>query len=146
MLLLVRDLLGAAPPDRILSEMRPDDFRTSFIDEALEQLFDVSPSGQLMRRRIGELAKIKNAKGIRGRISAFIKGAFPSREYLARAYPESASSPKVYLTYIFRLGRLLVYAARVLFRLCRRDQTTVTAVDQAHRMRAVSDWMFSSGS
>ncbi len=146
MLLLVRDLLGAAPPDRILSEMKPDDYRTSFFDEALEQLFDVSASGQLMKRRIIELAKISKARGLRGKATAFYRGAFPSRDYLARFDPILASSPKLYRYYFFRLGRLLAYAARVLFRRTRRDPTTVTALDQAHRMRAVSRWMFSSRS
>ena len=146
MLLLVRDLLGATPPDRILSEMEPADYRASFLDEALEQLFDVSASGQLMKRRIGELAKMFKAKGLRAKAAAFYRGAFPSRDYLARFHPILASSPKLYRYYFFRLGRLLVYAARVPLGMFRRDRTAVRAVDQARRMRAVSNWMFSSRS
>ncbi len=143
MLLLVRELLGAAPPDKIMSEIKPDDYQSAFFDEALEQIFDVSPSGQLIRRRIGELSKIKKVKGIKGKVSALLKEAFPSREYLARIYPVSVSSPKIYLCYLFRLGRLIGHYTIVLLRLFRRDQSVIKAVHQEHRVSAVSDWMFS---
>ena len=145
MLLLVRELLGAAPPDKIMSEIKPDDYQSAFFDEALEQIFDVNPSGQLTRIRIGKLSnKIKKVKGIKGKVSALLKGVFPSREYLARFYPVSVSSPKIYVCYLFRLGGgLIVYFTIVLLRLFRRDQSVIKAVHQAHRVSAVSDWMFS---
>jgi hypothetical protein len=75
---------------------------------------------------------------------ALLKGAFPSREYLARIYPVSVSSPKIYLCYLFRLGRLIVHYTIVLLRLFGRDQSVINAVHQEHRVSAVSDWMFSS--
>jgi len=145
MLLLVRELLGAAPPDKIMSEIKPDDYQSAFFDEALEQIFDVNPSGQLTRIRIGKLSnKIKKVKGIKGKVSALLKGVFPSREYLARFYPVSVSSPKIYVCYLFRLGGgLIVYFTIVLLRLFRRDQSVIKAVHQERRVSAVSDWMFS---
>lgn len=143
MLLLVRELLGAAPPDKIMSEIKPDDYQSVFFDEALEQIFDVSPSGRLTVIRIGHLSKIKKVKGIKGKVSALFKKAFPSRESLARMYPVSVSSPRIYLCYLFRLGRLIVYYTIVLLRLFRRDQSVIKAVHQAHRVSSVSDWMFS---
>jgi len=145
MLLLVRELLGAAPPDKIMSEIKPDDYQSVFFDEALEQIFDVdvSPSGQLIVVRIGQLSKIKKVKGIKGKVLALLKKAFPSREYLTRMYPVSVSSPKIYLCYLFRLSRLIVYYTIVLLRLFRRDQSVIKAVHQAHRVSAVSAWMFS---
>jgi Uncharacterised nucleotidyltransferase len=141
MLLLVRELLGAAPPDQIMSEIKPADYQSVFFDEALKQIFDVSPSDQLMRR-IGQLSKIKKVKGIKGKVSALLKEAFPSKEYLARIYPLSVSSPKVYLRHLFRRGRLMVDSL-VLLRLFRRDQSDIKAVHQAQRVSAVSDWLFS---
>jgi hypothetical protein len=143
MLLLVRELLGAAPPDKIMSEIKPDDYQSVFFDAALEQILDVSPSGQRIGIRIG-LPMIKKVKGIKGKVLALLKLAFPSREHLARIYPVSVSSPKIYLCYLFRLGRLIVYYTIVLLRLFRRDQSVIKAVHQAHRVSAVSDWMFSS--
>jgi len=143
MLLLVRELLGAAPPDKIISEIKPDDYQSVFFDEALEQIFDVSSSGQRIRIRIGQLSKIKKVKGIKGKVLALLKKAFPSKENLAQMYPVSISSPKIYLCYLFRLGRLIVYFTIVLFQLFRRDQSVIKAVHQAHRVSAVSDWMFS---
>jgi len=143
MSLLVRELLGAAPPDKIMSEIKPDDYQSVFFDEALEQIFDVSPRGQLTVIRIGSLSKINKAKGIEGKVLAFLKKAFPSREYLARIYPVSVSSPKIYLWYLFRLRRLIVDYTLVLLRLFRRDPSVIKAIHQAHRASAVSDWMFS---
>jgi len=145
MLLLVRELLGAAPPDKIMSEIKPDDYQSVFLNEALEQIFDVdvSPPGQLIVVRIGQLSKIKKVKGIKGKVLALFKRAFPSKENLASIYPVSVSSPKIYLCYLFRLGRLIVYYTIMLLRLFRRDQSVIKAVHQEHRMSAVSDWMFS---
>jgi len=143
MLLLVRELLGAAPPDKIMSEIKPDDYQSAFFDEALEQVFDVSPSGHVIVIRIGKLSKIKKVKGIKGKVLDLLKKAFPSREYLARIYPVSVSSPKIYLYYLFRLGRWIVYFTIVLLQLFRRDQSVIKAVHQAHRVSALSAWMFS---
>jgi hypothetical protein len=143
MLLLVRELLGAAPPDEIMSEIKPDDYQSVFFDEALEQIFDVSSSDQLTVIRIGQLSKIKKVNGIKGKILALLKEAFPSREYLARFYPGSVSSRKYIWVILFRLGRLTVYYTVVLLRLFRRDPSVIKAVHQANRGSAVSDWMFS---
>jgi hypothetical protein len=143
MLLLVQELLGAAPSPQIMSEIKPDDYQAAFFEEALEQFFNEKPSGQLIRRRIGKLAKIKKINGIKGKVSAFLRGAFPSRAYMARIYPISVSSPKIYLCYLFRLGRLFVYYTKALIRLFRNDRSVIQAVDQEQRANAVSDWMFS---
>jgi hypothetical protein len=143
MLLLVRELLGAAPPDKILSQIKPTDYQPAFFEEVLEQILDEKPSGQQIRRRIGKLAKIKKVKGIKGKVSAFLKGAFPSRAHMARIYPIAVSSPKIYLCYLFRLGRLLVYYIKMLLRLFHHDQAVIKAIDQEQRVSAVSDWMFS---
>lgn len=142
-LLLVRDLFGVAPPDKMMSDLKPADYQPVFLAEALARIFEASPSEQLTVIRLGQLSKLKNAKGLKGKISAFGESVFPSRENLARVYPVSVSSPKIYLYYLFRLGRLAAYYAKVFFRLCRQDQAALDAARQAHRARAVSDWMFS---
>lgn len=143
MLLLVRELLGAAPPEKIMSAIKPDDYQSVFFDQALEQIFDVSPLDQLIGIRIGSFSKIKKVKGVKGKVLALLKKAFPSREYMARFYPVSVSSPKIYLCYLWRLGRPIVYHTIMPLRLFRRDQSVTKAVHQAHRVGAVSDWMFS---
>jgi hypothetical protein len=142
-LLLVRELLGAAPPAAVMSEMMPGDYQPAFFAEALEQVFDEKPSGQLIRRRFGKLAGIKKEKGAHGKASAFFREVFPSRAYMARIYPVSVSSPRIYLCYVFRLARLTVYFTKMLFRLGRREPSVVSAADQELRVRAVSDWIFS---
>lgn len=143
MLLVVRELMGAMPPDKIMSEIKPDDYQSVFFDEALEQIFDTSPSDWRIRIRIGHLSKIKKNKRIRGKVLAFLKKAFPSRATLARMYQVSVSSPKIYLCYLFRLHRLIVYYTIVFLRLFRRDRSVIKAAHQADRGSAVSDWMFS---
>lgn len=144
MLLLVQDLLGAAPPDKIMSEMKPPDYQSVYRDEAVEQIMcDITPTGQLIGIRIGGLSKIAQVKGIKGKVSALLKGAFPSREYLARIYPVSVSSPKIYLCYVLRLHHRIVWYAAVLLRLFHRDQSIITEVRQANRGSAVSNWLLS---
>jgi hypothetical protein len=126
-----------------MSTIKPDDYQSVFFDEALEQIFDVSPLDQLIGIRIGKLSKIKKGKGIKGKVLALLKEAFPSREYLARFYPVSVSSQKYTWFILFRLGRLMVYYTLGLLRLFRRDQSVIKAVHRARRVTAVSDWMFS---
>lgn len=143
MLLLVRELLGAAPPEKIMSAIKPEDYQSVFFDEALEQIFDVSPLDQLTGKRIGPFLKIKKVKGIKGKILALFKNVFPSKDYLARIYPVSVSSPKIYLGYLWRLGHPMVFYTTMPLRFFRRDQSVIKAVHQAHRVGALSDWMFS---
>ncbi|MDD8025695.1 MAG: nucleotidyltransferase family protein [Acidobacteriota bacterium] len=143
MLLLVRELMGAAPPDSILSGLKPDDYQPVFLAETLEQVFNGYPSGPLLRKNIGKLTKIDKAAGLKGKCSALLKAAFPPREYLATIYPVSISSPKIYLCYLDRLSRLAAHYAIVLLRLFRRDPSSLHAVHQEHRLSEVCDWMFS---
>lgn len=156
MLLLVRELLGALLSDKIMSAIKPSDYQPVFFEEALEQIFDLSPdilsnvvyreiseSGQLIAITVGQLSNIKKIKGVKGKVLALLKKAFPPKEYLIRFYPVSVSSPKIYLYYLFRLGHLTVYYTLVLLRLFRRDQSVIKAVHRAQRVTAVSDWMFS---
>jgi hypothetical protein len=145
MLLLVRELLGAAPPDEIMSAIKPDDYQSVFFDEGLKEILDVdeSSSGQIIALKIGQFSRIRNVKGIRGKVSALLERAFPPKEHLAHIYPVPVSSPKRYLWYLLRLGRLIGYFTIVLLRLFRRDQSVIRAVHQEHRMTALSDWMFS---
>jgi len=143
MLLLVRELLGAAPPDVVLAEAEPADYQPAFLDEALGQILEGSPSGQAIGARLGQFARIKSVQGIKGKVVALLTGAFPSRENLARKYSVSVSSPTIYLYYLLHLSRLTAYYAVALFRLLRRERSVMEAVDRAHRVSAVSDWMFS---
>jgi hypothetical protein len=137
-------LLGAAPPDKIIAEMKPPDYQSVYLDEAVEQIMcDITPIGQLIGIRIGGLSKIVQVKGIKGKVSALLKGAFPSREHLTRFYPVSVSSQKYIWFILFRLGRLMVYYATVLLGLFRRDPSVIKAVQQANRVSVVSNWMFS---
>jgi len=159
MLLLVRELMGAAPPDPILSEFKPEDYQAVFFDEALEQLLDisqevfstalygpeVSPPARPIAATIGRLSRIHNVRGFQGRIRALFRKAFPPRETLASKYPVSISSPKIYLCYLDRLGHLMVFTLRVLLRICRRDPSVIQEVRQARRASEVSEWMFSPG-
>ncbi len=62
-----------------MSEIKPNDYQSVFFDEALEQIFDVSPSGQLIGVRIGKLSKIKKVKGIKGKVLALLKDSFSAK-------------------------------------------------------------------
>lgn len=143
MLLLTREMLGAAPPEKVMAQIKPDDDQPAFFEDALKQIFDEKPSGHLIRRRVGKLENIKRTQGIQAKVAALGKEFFPSKEYMAGIYPLPISSKKIYLCYVFRLGRLALYFASVFLRLFRRDRSAVKAVEQARRVSAVSDWLFS---
>jgi hypothetical protein len=141
-LLLASELLGAAVPDKIWSDMKPKDYQPEFFNAALEQIFSATPGGQFMRNRIGTMMRVKKNKGVGDRVTAFLKLAFPSRECMARIYPILPSSPKVYLYYFIRLGRLSAFYAKMLFYVLRGQKTVMNDVRHGNRMGFVSDWIF----
>jgi hypothetical protein len=89
-----------------------------------------------------QLSKIKNIRGFKGKAVAVLKRAFPPREDIARTYSVDISNPRVYLCYLLRLRRLVAYYAVVHLGLFGRDQAVKQSVDQAHRVSAVSNWIF----
>jgi hypothetical protein len=142
MLLLVRELLGTAPPEQLLADILPGDYQAAFYEEALEQIFGEKPTAPLIKRRIGKLVQIKQNKGLKRKAIALFKEVFPEKAYLALLYPVAVSSPKIYLYYFLRMGRLLVYFAKIFLRLFRRDQSLARAIDREQRLSVLSDWMF----
>jgi len=145
MLLLVRDLLGAALPEKIMSGMKPDGYQPVFLDAARAQIFEASPEVPLVTitRRVGQLSEIKNAGGLKGKALVFLEKGFPSKAYLSRMYRVPVSSPKIYLCCFFRLCRLMACYTGTLLRLSARDQSAVEAVRQSQRAGVVSAWLFS---
>ena len=139
-LLMVHEWLGVSAPEDTLHAMRPDDFRTAYLKAAMEQILEVRPSGQLIGVRIS-LQKLDHVNGIRGKVRALVRYAWPEKEELARQYAVSRSSPKIYLCYARRTGHLLVYGARMLPLLFRRDQSLVKGVRLVYRGTAISNWM-----
>ncbi len=139
-LLMVREWSRVSAPEDRLHAMRPDDFRTAYLKAAMEQILEVRPSGQLVGVRIS-LQKLDHVNGIRGKVRALVRYAWPEKEELARQYAVSRSSPKIYLCYARRTGHLLVYGARMLPLLFRRDQSLVKGVRLVYRGTAVSNWM-----
>ena len=143
-LLLVQELMKVAPPDGMMAEITPGDYRPFFLEKTLEQIFDdISSEHQTAASRLSELSKIKKIHGVKGKCAAFLEKTFPSKESLARKYPVAVSSPKIYLYYLIRLGRLIGSFAILLLRVFHRDPAVTKAADRAYRGSTISDWMYS---
>ena len=139
-LLMVREWLGVSAPEDSLHAMRPDDFQSAYLKAAMEQILEVRPSGPLIGVRIS-LQKLDQEKGIKRKVCTVVRHIWPVKEKLARQYSVSQSSPKLLLCYAYRAGHLLVYGARMLTLLFRRDQSLVKGVRLVYRGTAVSNWM-----
>jgi len=143
MLLLARELLGAEVPDKILVEIKPRDYQPEFFNAALEQVFAATPGARFIRNGMGTLLKVKKNKAVWGKVTVILNVVFPTREYMARIYPISPSSPKVYLYYFIRLGRLSMFYTKMIFNLLRGDKTVMNDVRHGTRMGSVANWLFS---
>ncbi len=142
-LLMVSEILGVKLSEKIMSGLKPIDYKNVFFEEALEQLFEINPTSQQTVNRIGEFFQIIKIEGLKAKINLLLKKAFPSKEILSRFYPVSVSSRKIYLCYLFRLKRLVIYYSKILFHLILRDKSVMKALYQSNRGEAVSAWMFS---
>jgi len=143
MLLLVQELLGEAPPDNAMATLKPNDFQRCFVNEIIEHIFNIRPLDQLIGVTNDQFGKIKKIKGFKGKVIAVLKRVFPPREDIARTYAVSIYNPRIFLCYLLRIRRLITYYTVVHLELFSRDESVKQSVDQAHRMSAVSNWIFS---
>jgi hypothetical protein len=129
---LARDLVGADVPDDVLAGLRPDGLSDEIVDAARAQMLraaDHVPTG---------LAEFHGHDSILRKASVFLKNVFLSREAMARLYPVSANSPRVYLYYPKRIVDAFTQYGRVGWELLRGRSDTV---GQANRTRALQTWL-----
>ncbi len=140
---LARQLLAAPVPDDVLKALEPTDLDPRFAAWAKERIF--SRPGETVSVH-HEVARLWGAGG--PKLATLLKTVFPPREDLAKLYPVSSVSKRIYLYYPLRLKYLLLRYGRAAWqagwRLLRRDKEMIAAAERENRANALVDWLASA--
>jgi hypothetical protein len=140
-LYLARELLEAAVPDEVLDPLRPDGFELQVVAWAREQIFADRSDSPLLSPN---LAQFWGPKRLPDKAILLLKSAFPSPEIMARMYPATPDSPRIYFYYPVRLKDLLLRHGRAAWQMLRRDEEMMALVERENRKTALSDWLASA--
>jgi hypothetical protein len=142
-LLITQEFVGGEIPDKVIKELRPPDLEEIFLEKAKEQIFSSASYNYLDRARLHNLNNILKNKNAEAGFLVLLEAMFPSKEFIARKYQVSLSSPKVYLYYALRLSRLISNYSHLFLKLVCCDKTIANAANMEGKAEALSDWMVS---
>ena len=129
---LAKEMVGAAVPDGVLSDLSPADVDATAVQAARELVFcDRSMKGF-------RFAGLWAGAGLRGKAVRLAGYVFPSRLELSSMYPARPDSPRILLYYPVHLGTLLRRYGSMTLRLLRRDRSMLLL---AGRKNVVWDWL-----
>jgi hypothetical protein len=139
-LYLMHKLLGAAVPEGILDQLRPQDFSPEIEASILQRLFVEKKDGA------GEsvppdLARTWGRRGPRNILAVLVKAAFPPPAEMARFYAIELSRPQIYLYYPRRLVHLLRRWSPFIGRLAMGGKKAVTSFNNIQEDTDHSDWL-----
>ena len=142
-LYLARELLKADVPDEVLDGLVPGDWKPQFVTWAKEQIFTVPEQvkGQGNLPEMHNLARVREAQGVWGKVVTFLKIVFPPKEIMAIIYPVTLSPWRIYLYYPVRWKDLFLKYGRVVWQLLRRDERLVTVTERESRINALLEWI-----
>jgi len=141
---LARNLLGASVPDEVLETFEPNDFDERFMAIAMQQIF---PNGIGTSRGLplsSNVAQLWGNKRLRDKINILLKTTFPSPNVMARMYPPSSNSPRIYFYYCVRIADLLQRYGQVIWRLLHRNQEMLARTRRQNEITALKDWLMSA--
>jgi len=141
---LARNLLGASVPDEVLETFEPNDFDERFMAIAMQQIF---PNGIGTSRGLplsSNVAQLWGNKRLRDKINILLKTTFPSPNVMARMYPPSSNSPRIYFYYCVRIADLLQRYGQVIWRLLHRNQKMLARTRRQNEITALKDWLMSA--
>ena len=138
---LARDLVDAAVPDELLDSIRPEGLDPRVVVWATtEALADEPPIPSLS----SSLAQLCGSKRSWEKAALLLERAVPSTDVLARMYPASAGSKRIYLYYPIRWKDLLRRYGRSAARLLGRDDVMMNLAERENRKAALRDWLASA--
>lgn len=137
---LARDLVDVAVPEELLDSLQPEVFDPQVIVWATAQIF--SDECQIPSLS-SNLAQLCGHKRLREKAAVFLKSAVPSPRVMARMYPASPDSKRIYLYYPVRWRELLRQYGRSAWRLLRRDDAMMVLAERENQKTALRDWLAS---
>jgi hypothetical protein len=134
----------ASVPDEVLETFEPNDFDERFMAIAMQQIF---PNGIRTSHDLplsSNIAQLWGKKQLRDKINILLKTTFPSPNIMARMYPVSSNSPRIYFYYSVRIVDLLQRYGQVVWRLLHRNQEILTRTRRQNEVTALKDWLMSA--
>lgn len=137
---LTQELMEVTVPEEALSLLRPNGFDPQVIVWARGQIFAEENADLSLPPN---LAQLWGSKRLREKAALVLKRVFPSPEVMARMYPVSIDSNRIYLYYPTRWKDLLTEYGHLAWRLVRRDKTTMDKARQENQKTALRNWLAS---
>jgi hypothetical protein len=134
---LAKELLEAAVPDSVLDALKPERFDEQLFAWAREKTLTAKEASPISRN----FAEFWKGSWIKAKLPLLLR-AF-SAEAIARNYPVSPGSMRVFSYYPARLRDLLGQYRLAIGTLVRRDPYLTAVVERAYRTSRLEDWLTS---
>lgn len=135
---LARDLVDATVPEELLDSLQPEGFNPYVIVWARAQIFAVEPR---ILPLSANLAQLRGPKRLRDKGALLLRSAVPSPKVMARLYPASPDSKRIYLYYPVRWRDLLWQYGRSAWRLLWRDDAMMLLAERENQKTALRQWL-----
>jgi hypothetical protein len=145
---LAQELLGAAVPADWLVSLCPEDFSEHYLDLAREQIL-FSRSGMKISAQgadylpFPQLSQLWGPKDLGSKLALIRSRLLPSRETMARQYPVSVNSWRIFLYYPLRIKDILVGRGAALWHLARGDPKMQAIAEHTNQVVSLRDWLIS---
>jgi hypothetical protein len=134
---LARDLVGAAVPEAVLDSLRPADLDPRVVAWTGAQIIP----DELIPSPSEHLAQLCGPKRLREKAALLLKTACPPPRVMARLYPASHGSKRIYLYYPVRWKDLFLKYGRSAWRLLRRDDAMMLLAEREDQKTALRKWL-----
>lgn len=134
---VAQELVGADVPGDVLRQLEPFDFDETVVATARNQIFtSMTATGSVNRK----LAQLMGRDNLWASLRDFVRSIFVPKVVLAKNYPVSPNSPKVYLYYPVRFKDVLIRHSRTAWRILQKDPEIAPLADQT---RDLLEWLSS---
>jgi hypothetical protein len=133
---LANELLGAAVPEEVLADLRPNGFDQKVMSLARTEILGQAASVS------APFARMCGASRGREKVGLLVDAMFPSRKVLGRIYPTSRRAPSLYPYYLLLRWRDLVERyGMIAWRVIRRDEKAKALIRREHERDALMEWL-----
>jgi hypothetical protein len=132
---LAKDLLGAAVPAEVLTDLRPNWFDPKVMSLARTEILGQAPSVS------ATFARMWSAGRRREKVKLLVEAMFPSRKALGRLYPTSRSALRLYPYYLRRWRELVERYGTIAWRVIRREEKARALIRRERERDVLMEWL-----
>ncbi len=137
-LTLAQDLLGAAVPQNVLQQLRPDTVEAWVLEEAQLTLLKTKVTTSPMTPDLANLAEVKS---FLGRIRLILSRVFLPKQTLARLYGVPPTSIRIYGCYFKRLVELVKHYRSSVAGILIKNEEVIKNAETQQTNDALKSWL-----